>query len=101
MHKLVVLYPHPDDPQAFAEYYEGTHLPLAARLPGMLAWRYTLDVHAKDGDSPYFAIFEADFAYAAALGAAMSSPEGRAVEADVPNYAPAGTIVLDYEVSGG
>jgi len=101
MHKLMVLYPHPADPGAFADYYESTHLPLAARMPGMLAWRYTLDVSAADGDSPYFAIFEADFADADALGAALASPEGQAVQADVPNYAPPGTIVLDYAVRGG
>ncbi|GGH44698.1 EthD family reductase [Microbacterium album] len=101
MHKLIVLYPHPADPEAFASYYEGTHLPLAAKLPGMLAWRYTLDVHAAAGDSPYFAIFEADFPDARTLGAALESPEGQAVSADVPNYAPPGTIVLDYEVKGG
>lgn len=101
MHKLLVLYPHPADPQAFADYYEGTHLPLAAKLPGLLDWRYTLDVRAAGGDSPYFAVFEADFADADALAAALRSPEGRAVTDDVPNYAPEGTIVLDYPAQQG
>lgn len=101
MHKLVVLYPHPADPAAFAAYYEGTHLPLARRLPGMIACRYTLDVHAEGGESPYFAIFEADFPDAETMGAAMQSPEGQAVAADVPNYAPEDTIVLDYAVAEG
>ncbi|GAB3618291.1 EthD family reductase [Okibacterium endophyticum] len=97
MHKLVVLYPHPQDPAAFEKYYREVHLPLARRLPGVLDMRFATNVHAAQGESPYFAIFEADFPDAAALGAAMSSPEGRAVEADVPNYASAGAIVVDYE----
>ena len=37
---------------------------------------------------------------ATALGAAMSSPEGAAVQADVPNYATGGAIVLAYEAVG-
>ncbi|MDA3629995.1 EthD family reductase [Saccharopolyspora sp. WRP15-2] len=97
MHKLVVLYPHPTDPVAFKSYYESTHLPLAAQLPGMLDWRYSLDVRAEPG-SPYFAVFEADFADAEALAAAMSSPQGKAVQDDVPNYATGGAVVIDYPI---
>ena len=32
MHKLVVLYPPPTDPENFREYYVNTHLPLAVTL---------------------------------------------------------------------
>lgn len=53
MHKLVVLYPEPHDREAFEEHYRSTHLPLAERLPGMLGWRYTLNVGAADGVPPY------------------------------------------------
>ncbi|WP_020172788.1 EthD family reductase [Gordonia polyisoprenivorans] len=97
MHKLVVLYPTPDDPDHFREYYENTHLPLAATLPGLLDWRHSLSINA-DPQSPYFAVFEGDFADAAALGAAMSPPEGQAVQADVPNYASGGAVVIDYPI---
>lgn len=98
MHRLLVLYPEPTDRQAFADHYEKKHLPLAAQLPGVLGWRYSLDVHS-DPESPYFAVFEAEFADGAALAAAMSSPAGQAVAADVPNYATGGAVVLDYPVS--
>lgn len=98
MHKLLVLYPEPADRVAFTEYYESTHLPLARELPGLLGWRYSLDVDASPGKSPYFAVFEADFANAEALGEALASPQGAAVQADVPNYAPEGTVVVNYPV---
>jgi uncharacterized protein (TIGR02118 family) len=101
MHKLVVLYPPPPDPAAFRAYYEGTHIPLAAKLPGMRAHRYAFDVGSPAGESPYFCIFEADFDDAAAMGAAMGSPEGQVVAADVPNYAPPGVVMLSYDVAGG
>lgn len=98
MHKVVVLYPHPEDPAAFEEYYRNTHLPLAKKLPGMIDCRFSLTVGAGPAESPYFAVFEADFPDGATLGAAMASPEGQAVQADVPNYATGGALVLDYEV---
>ena len=37
MHKFVVLYNQPEDPEHFRSYYESTHIPLAAGLPGLKA----------------------------------------------------------------
>ncbi|MDX2376346.1 EthD family reductase [Microbacterium sp. LRZ72] len=98
MHKLIVLYPPPTDPAAFEEYYRSTHLALAKQLPGTLGQRFTLSVDAAEGESPYFAIFEADFVDKEAMVAAITSPAGQAVQADVENYASGGAIVLDYDV---
>ena len=101
MHRLLVLYPPPTDPQAFREYYEAHHLPLAARLPGLRAYRWGFDVSALGADSPYFCVFQADFDDAAALDAAFASPEGEATAADVPNYATGGALLLHYDVREG
>jgi uncharacterized protein (TIGR02118 family) len=98
MHRLLVLYPPPSDPDHFRSYYEDTHLPLAAKLPGLLAYRYSFDVAAAEGESPYFCVFEADFDDAAALSAARASSEGQAVRADVQKYATGGAVVLNYEL---
>ncbi|WP_037354634.1 EthD family reductase [Amycolatopsis orientalis] len=98
MHKLLVLYPPPVDPAAFSAHYENQHLPLVRQLPGLLGWRYSLRVHAEP-ESPYFAVFEAEFADADAYAAAMASPQGVAVREDVPNYATGGALVLDYPVA--
>lgn len=103
MHKLVVLYPHPADPAAFIDYYESTHLPLAAQLPGLQSWRYTTDVQPGPDGAPaaFFAVFEAEFASVDDFRAAMGSPEGQAVAADVPNYATGGATIIDYPVTEG
>ncbi|MEV4145432.1 EthD family reductase [Amycolatopsis sp. NPDC049691] len=101
MHKLVVLYPEPANPEHFREYYVTKHLPLVARMPGLLAWRYSFDVAATRGETPYFAIFEAEFADAEAMKAARESPEGREVSADVANYATGGAVVIHYPVQDG
>jgi uncharacterized protein (TIGR02118 family) len=98
MHKVVVLYPPQPDPAAFKAYYVGTHIPLARKLPGLIAMRYAFDVEGVGADSPYFCVFEADFADAAALGAAFGSPEGQAVAADVPNYAQNAPTMIHYSV---
>jgi uncharacterized protein (TIGR02118 family) len=98
MHRVLVLYLPPEDPQASREYFENTHIPLAAKLPGQRSMRYSFEVAAADGESPYFGVMEAEFDDAEALGAAMASPEGQAVMADIPNYATGGAVVLNYPV---
>lgn len=35
------------------------------------------------------------------MGAALASPAGMAVQADVTNYATGGAVVLNYPVEGG
>ncbi|GAA1616608.1 EthD family reductase [Leucobacter chromiireducens] len=98
MHKLMVLYPEPQDRTAFTAYYESVHLPLCAALPGVQRISYALGI-SEPGDGPYFGIFEAEFASEAALLAALASPQGRAVETDVPNYATGGAQVLRFPVA--
>ena len=100
MHKIVVLYPPQPDPEAFKAYYVEKHIPLARKLPGLQALRYTFNVQGVGGDSPYFCVFEAEFADGAALGAAMSSPEGEAVAADVPNFAKVPPTLIHYPIEG-
>ena len=101
VHKLVVLYPKPADPDHFRDYYVTNHLPLVALLPGLIAWRYSFDVAATEGEALYFAVFEAEFADAAAMAAARESPQGQRVAADVANYATGGAVVIHYPVQEG
>ncbi|MFC4591953.1 EthD family reductase [Sphaerisporangium corydalis] len=101
MHKLVVLYSKPTDPDHFRDYYVTKHLPLVMEWPGLLGWRYSFDVAATKAEESYFAVFEGDFADAAALAAARASPQGRRVAADVANYATGGAVVIHYPVQDG
>ncbi|PBC51930.1 ethyl tert-butyl ether degradation protein EthD [Rhodococcus sp. ACS1] len=96
MHTLMVLYGPPTDPEAFRTYYRDTHLPIARKLPGVRAIRHTVDVAAAEGDSPFAAIFEADFDSAEEMGAALASTEGAAAQADVPNFATGGVQILHF-----
>lgn len=98
MHKIVVLYPPQPDPDAFKAYYVETHIPLARKLPGLLALRYTFDVQGVGGDPAYFCVFEAEFADGPAMGAAMGSAEGQQVAGDVPNFASVAPTLIHYPV---
>jgi uncharacterized protein (TIGR02118 family) len=100
MHKLMVLYPEPADPDHFRDYYVNNHLPLVARMPGLLAYRYSFEVAAA-GQAPYFAVFEADFADAAAMTEARASEPGRQAAADVANYATGGAVIIHFPVQNG
>lgn len=98
MHKIVVLYPPQPDFDAFQTYYVETHIPLARKLPGLLALRYSFDVQGIGGEPPYCCVFEAEFADGSALGSAMGSPEGQAVAGDVPNFARVPPTLIHYSV---
>ncbi len=102
MHRLLTLYPQPSDLDAFRSHFEGKHLPLVEKLPGLRRYSYGFELAAVDGgESPYFCTFAGDFDDARALDAALASPAGEAVAADVPNYATGGVILLRYHVLGG
>jgi len=101
MHKLVVLYSPPADPDKFRSYYTSTHLKLVEKMPGLRAYRYGFDLAPPAGDSPYWAMFEAEFDDINALSAAMSSPEGQAVSADVPNYTDEAPVLFSFDVING
>ncbi|MBV9752388.1 MAG: EthD family reductase [Hyphomicrobiales bacterium] len=96
MHKLLVLYNEPKDPAHFRKYYVEAHVPLASKLPGMKASRYTFDAKPLGPGKPPFCIFEAEFENEAALMAALQSNEGKAVAGDVPNYASGGVMMMHY-----
>jgi uncharacterized protein (TIGR02118 family) len=97
MHKVIVLYDAPADPQHFRSYYESKHLPLAARLPGLRSSRYSFAIQGPGGaPPPFFCIWEGEFADEAAAVAAMTSEIGGQVAADVANYADSGFTLMHF-----
>ncbi len=96
MHKVVVLYNAPSDPDYFKSYYESNHLPLAATFPGLQASRHSFALEGAGAPSPYFAIWEGEWADAAAAGAAMQSEIGQKVAADTANYADGGLTIFHF-----
>lgn len=98
MHCLTVTYPAPDDPEHFKRYYVETHIPLARMLPGLQSLSYGFPEAMTPAPAP-FCIFQAFFADAAAMEAALRSEIGARVAADVPNYSTHGPTLSHFEVA--
>jgi uncharacterized protein (TIGR02118 family) len=89
MVKVILLLPRRADMsrEAFQQYLRETHLPLVTKLPGLR--RSVLNWVLPDPNEPppaYDAVAEDWFDDPAAMGAALASPEGQAVAADMPNF---------------
>lgn len=89
MAKMVVIYRHPSNPQAFDEHYFGVHIPLAKKLPGLRKYEVSRGpIASPRGPSDTYLIGTLHFDDMQALQRAFASPEGEACALDVPNYAP-------------
>ena len=89
MVKVIVLLPRRGDmsPEAFKQHMRETHLPLVTKLPELR--QLVLNWVLPDPNQPppaYDAVSEDWFEDAAAMGAALASPEAQAVAADMPNF---------------
>jgi len=91
MHRLTVLYGHPQDPAEFDRYYHEVHLPLARKMIGLTGWTIGKCEAAVPGEAPaYYLIVSLYAASKSALEQMLSSPEGQAAIADVSNFATGG-----------
>jgi uncharacterized protein (TIGR02118 family) len=98
MHKLVALYNQPENTDRFRKHLEEVHLPLVAKFSGLRSIRHGFGIASGAENSPYYAVVECEFDDEAAMNKALSSPEGAAAVADVPNYATAGVAILTFAV---
>lgn len=96
MHRVLALYGTPADPSHFRTYYQDVHLKLAAKLPGLRAMHHSFGVEPMTPGDGFFCIWCGEFDDAAAADAALQSPAGQAVAADVGNYASGGVALLRY-----
>ena len=95
MVRIVALHPEPKDRNEFDRYYLEVHMPLVQRLPGVKKIRYGRVTGTPDGGtSPYYLVADVYFEDRQALEAALSSTEGQAAMADVPNFSSGPTIMF-------
>lgn len=84
MHRMTILYGVDDDPAAFRRYYYETHIPIAARMKGLMGWNLSWVDPASSSRYQLVAELYADSAEA--LAAILASPEGLAASADLTNF---------------
>src|SRR5262245_612978 len=87
MIKLVVLYNHPADTEAFDRHYAEVHTPLVKQLPNLHRVEIARVIGAPRGDSPYYLICEMYWESREKMDADMASAEMRAVGKDARAFA--------------
>ncbi len=98
MAKLLVLYKTPTDAAAFDAYYEGTHIGIAKKIPGLRKYEVSrAPVMTPAGPAPVHLVATLHFDDMAAIGAGFASPEGQAAGADVAKFATGGVDMLIFE----
>jgi uncharacterized protein (TIGR02118 family) len=99
MIRLLVLYGHPHDPEAFDRYYRDVHIPLARKMKGLKKWTVG-KVQGTPGGAPpeYYYVADLYMESREEFEQLLASPEGQAAVADVPNFATGGVTFLYTEV---
>ncbi|MGY0499316.1 EthD family reductase [Nocardia sp. FBN12] len=92
-HQIAVCYGIPDDPAAFDEYYRTTHIPLAAKVPGLSGFTWG-KCSSIDGSAPaYYAVAHLQFDNEEDLRSGLASPEMREAGRDVRKFATGGVTM--------
>jgi uncharacterized protein (TIGR02118 family) len=99
MVRLLVLYGHPVDPDAFDKYYREAHIPIARRMKGLKKWTIGKVLpDAEGGRSPYYYVADLFMESRDEFEKLLASPEGQAAVADVPKYATGGVTILYTDI---
>jgi uncharacterized protein (TIGR02118 family) len=98
VYRVVVNYHHPEDPQAFLEYYRSTHAPLAKNLAGVSAYTWGVAETLDGSQPPFFVTAVLDWPSKDAALADLGSEAGQAASADMANFAQAGASMYAVDL---
>jgi len=87
MIKLVALYKTPEDKEFFDKHYTEVHMPLVAKIPGLVKSEVSRLKSLPGTDSGYYMMAEMYYQDMDSFNAAMASPEGKASAKDLANFA--------------
>lgn len=96
---MLTLWAATKDPDAFDKYYVATHEPLVRQLPGITSYEVSKGPITEEMSqpSPYHMISMIGFDSMSALTSAIESPAGKAMVADLKNFA-AGTSAIFFSI---
>lgn len=81
----------------FVAHWMGTHAGLCKKIPGLLRYSVNLVDRARFPDFGYDGFSELWFPSEEALNASLSSPEGRTLLADLPNFVQRIEPIISHE----
>ncbi|KGP91882.1 ethyl tert-butyl ether degradation protein EthD [Pontibacillus chungwhensis BH030062] len=88
MVKMIALYKHPEDKEAFDEHYWNTHSPITAKIPGLRDMKVTKIVGSPmGGEGKYYLMCEMYYDSHEALKTAMKTDEAKASGKDIMGFA--------------
>lgn len=86
-HVVFLVARRPDmTPEAFADYWIGTHMPFTAKVPGVRAYRCYPAAGPQEGTPRFDGVAMLSFDDEAAYRAGVASPEFAAAIGDAPNF---------------
>ena len=88
MAKLIALYKHPENKEAFDDHYFNVHSPLTAKIPGLREMKVTkIAGSPMGGEGKYHLICEMQYDNLETLQAGLRSLEGKASGKDLMGFA--------------
>jgi len=87
MIKLVALYKTPEDKEQFDKHYFEVHMPLVAKIPGLVRSEVSKLKGLPGTESGYYLMTEMYYDDMDSFNAAMASPEGRTSAKDLISFA--------------
>jgi uncharacterized protein (TIGR02118 family) len=98
VHRLMVSYGTPEDPETFDAYYRDIHTPLALKQPGVLALTVGRPRSLDPSHTVPYLVADLDFESEQAMHETLASPEGRAAAKDLANFATGGVAFAHFDV---
>ena len=93
--KVTVLYSQPQNAEAFDKYYFGKHMPSVYAVKDIKKVEVARPRPGRNGSpAPYYLVTELWFENPDVLRTVTATPEWKAVNADVDNFAPPGTVTV-------
>ncbi|MEK4402919.1 EthD family reductase [Sporosarcina sp. FSL K6-6792] len=88
MAKLIALYKHPENKEAFDDHYFNVHSPLTAKIPGLREMKVTkISGSPMGGEGKYYLTCEMKYDNLEALQAGLRTAEGKASGKDLMGFA--------------
>lgn len=88
MAKLIALYKHPENKEAFDDHYFNVHGPLTAKIPGLREMKVTKFTGSPmGGESKYYLMCEMIYDDMESMHQGMRSAEGKASGKDLMGFA--------------
>ncbi|MFD2172125.1 EthD family reductase [Tumebacillus lipolyticus] len=87
MVKMIALYKHPEDLEAFNRHYFGTHLELNGKTPGLVRSEVSKFFDLRGGQPEHYLMCAMYFESLDALKASFKTPESREAAADLQSFA--------------